>query len=229
MATSVLASVPAFGLRLDPKKPVLFKIFLNKRELVPAGISEKRRQSDKEMDRQHAEEAIARGDNRAAVDGRVRPGRVDTGNAVYQNVPAVQIGSIRSLLALKGYRLGDVHWFEKLGHGKHAKTQYVIVMYLATDCQPIELPPEALEGLRKLCREAPYTANVWDNENIQTLNFTSRQVGLKPKAKIVSRDGYIRILDLDSEQDVGEMEREEELMSAQEIERLLAQYKKKLK
>jgi hypothetical protein len=219
--TTPQAFVPAFGLKLDPAKPILFKIFLNKHELVPAGIPEKKRASDKEMDRQHAEEAIARGDSRAAVDGRVRPGRVDTGNAVYQNVPAVQIGSIRSLLALKGYRLGDVHWFEKKGFGKHPRTQYVIVMYLAANCEPIVLPPEVLEGLRELCRGAPYTADVWDNRDTQTLNFRSRQVGLKPQATILSRDGYIRIVDLYNDRDVAEIEREEELAATDDIVEML--------
>ena len=227
MDSTTLVSVPAFGLRLRADRPILYKFFVNKRELVPAGLHETTRDSDKKVDQQHAEKAIAAGDAHSAMQGRVRPGRVDTGVAVYQNAISTQIGSIRSLLAPKGYRLGDAHFYKKSGFGKYAKDQWVIVLYLSTEVlESIMLSSATVEGLRKLARESTWTANIWDNLDTQTLNFTNRQAGQKAKGTLVLREGFLKLLDLEGE-DVSEVERTEELTSAAEIERLIAEFQPK--
>lgn len=222
-----LASVPAFGLKLDPGKPLLFKFYLNRLELVPPGLKEIHRPPNVEMDHRQAEKAIARGDERSAMDGRVRPSRKDTGNPVYQNVERVQIGSLRSLLALRGYKLEFPHFFKQSGYGKNPRDQWVVVLGLDANREESEpLSQNTLEGLRALARESVYTADVWDNHDKQTLNFRKRQPDQKPLTKIVQRDGYIRLLDAIEGQDAAELERQEDLASIEEIEQLLASLKK---
>ena len=226
--TDAPVSSLALGLRLDPNKVLLYKFYLNRRDLVPAGIREIPRPSNKAMDDAHAQEAIARGDEHAAMDSILRPGRRDTGKAIYQNAKYTQIGSIRSMLAPKSYRLTDVHFFEQKGYGKKPRDQWIVVAALDTQGDSFRLSPETVDGLRKLALESTYTANVFDNFKDQTLNFTERQPGQKPKAKLVVRKGFLQILDLEEGKDVASIEREEDLMSAKEIEDLLASFKRQM-
>jgi hypothetical protein len=202
------------GLVLDGR-PLLYKFQVGSRDAVPAGIKEVVRQSDREIDKRHADEARAMGDDRAAVQGRVRPGRVDTGEAIYQNEPGVHIASVRSLLALRRYGLVDIHFYMKPGFGKHGRDTAMIVMRLEVAGERIKLPYATIEGLRRLARENRWTLNIWENFDNATINFT-RRTQEKAIQMLVMRDGCLRLVEID-ENDPRLLEREEDALVGQEL------------
>lgn len=209
-------SCPALGLELYGQ-PILYKFFLSKQELVPEGIRTVERDNDRAVDRRHAEEAKAEGRSHDGMEGRVRPGRVDTGSAIYPNQASVRIGSIRSLLALQGYRVTDCHFYLKPGFGK-GKDQYVIVLSLQVGGKSTTLSKETIEGLRRLARENTWTLNVWDNGNDRpsTINFTARQPNGRSERMLAIRDGFLKLTDLNGV-DPYEMERAEDARISDEI------------
>lgn len=187
-------SCPALGIDLCACDEILYKFTVGSRSQIPTDIREISRPSDKKMDQKHANEAKQAGLYREATDGLVRPGRVDTGIAVYQNVERVRIGSIRSLLALEGFALVDVHFFQKPG-----SEQCVIVMLLSQEGEPMKLLHRTIEALRKLARENVWKFHGWDNSNLgkpATLNFTSKQQG-NPECMLVVRNGFLQVTDLE--------------------------------
>lgn len=195
---------------------LLYKFFVRSRADVPAGIHEANRQSEKALDQRRANEAKEEGRGRDGMVGRIRPSRVDTGNPVYQNEANVQIGSIRSLLALRGYRVADCHWY------RQQNGQHVIVLSLKQGGDSVTLAPETIEGLRKLARESTWKVNIWDNyqNRPSTLNFTDRKEGGNPQRMLVIRDGFLKLTDLDAT-DPYEMERAEDERMSDEISGLL--------
>jgi hypothetical protein len=210
-----LPSSHARGLKLDATKALLYKITVNNRDLVPVGIPEKKREATRVLDQRHADAAIAAGKPELAVADRVRPDRKDTGGAIYQNIDRVGIGSIRSLLALKGYVITNVHYFPQ-------RDKFVIVLSLAVGGTPIMLAPETIEGLRKLARENSWTANFWDNDSTQTFNFTRRAAGALPQVVTLFRNGYVMLVDAEGES-ATTIETREDLRNAAEISQLANQ------
>lgn len=186
------------GLYLRSLKSVLVKFMVKDRSLVPAGLRDVSRPSDKVMDKIHAEEVVKAGEPRLAMEGRVRPGRVDTGKPIYQNEEHVRAGFIRQGLVNNGLRLTDAHFFVKRA-GKGGD-QYVIVLSYNRSWGDLPvLSEETLEGIRRLVREFNYTAHVWDNPGGNaTVNFTARQTGAFAQTLIV-RDGVLTLESGDTE------------------------------
>lgn len=211
-------SCPALGLDLEASTTIIYKFFVRERSLIPSGLREGSKRSNQAADRKHAEEAVAAGQERAAMDSRVRPGRVDTGMAVYQNAERVRIGSVRSLLAREGFWLSDAYFFEKQARGNRP-TDYVIVLVLSTENEEaMKLTRATMEGLRKLARENVWTTHVWDNSNLgnpSTANFTGRQQG-KPSHELVVRDGFLR-LETPEGKNAYEVETQEDAQIADEL------------
>lgn len=220
-------SNPGQGLELRGQS-LLYKFFIGNRNSVPAGIREISRESDRKVDQRHAGEAVAEGNARGAIEGLVRPGRVDTGVAIYQNEQATHIASVRSLLALRGYRVVDCHYYVKPGFGRNPRDTAVIVLSLSQRGEGIELSKETLSGLRKLARENRWTTHVWDNgsERPSTINFTSR-TQVRPEKMMVMRDGFLRLVPVEGN-DAWVIEREEDSRIALDLLDQLERLKKVL-
>jgi hypothetical protein len=194
-------SHPLRGLDLFASRVLIYKFFVRDRSLVPQGLREGARQSNRTVDRQHAEVARAAGQANVAEVDRIRPNRVDTGMPVYQHEQRVHIGSVRSLLAHKGFWLADAYFFEKPAQ-RDKPADFVIVLVLSMDNEEaMRIPRATMEGLRRLARENIWTAHVWDNSNLgnpSTVNFTSRQQG-NPKHTLVVRADFLQLVTSDGE------------------------------
>ncbi len=209
------------GLDLNASPIILYKFYVRDRTLVPPGLREGQPRSNWQTDRQHAEEAEAAGLGNLAIDGRVRPGRTDTGKAVYQNENRVQIGSVRALLAREGYYLVDACFFEKPSKGVRP-SDFVISLTLSSleRDSARKLPRPTMDALRKLARENTWTAHVWDNTNLgnpATVNFTSRQQG-KPSGMLVVRGNFLQLVNSDGENAAVVEQREEREIARELIE-----------
>jgi hypothetical protein len=172
---------------------ILYKFFVANRSVVPEGLREVSTTADKARDQKNADIAKSEGNGKLAVEGRVRPGRVDTGKAIYQNVERVKIASVRSLLARKGYRLTDAHFYQKIG-----QESCVIVLNLSTKGEAVKLSRKTMDALRAMSRDLSWKTNVWDNgdERPSTVNFTNSS-SRQPGQMLVVRDDFLRLVDLD--------------------------------
>lgn len=219
-------SNPGQGLELRGQD-LLYKFFVGNRNAVPEGIREIGRESDRKVDQRHAQAAVAEGNARGAVEGLVRPGRVDTGVAVYQQEQATHVASVRSLLALRGYKVVDCHYYVKPGYGRNPRDTAVIVLSLSQQGEAKELSKEILSGLRKLARENRWTTHVWDNgERPSTINFTSR-TQVRPEKMVVMREGFLRLVPVEGN-DAWVIERDEDSRIARELLDQLEHLKKVL-
>jgi len=187
--TSIAPQV-RIGINLADEEHILFKITLSNKSLVPAGIREIERESDKVIDRRNADKAIAAGNARVATVGRVRPGRVDTGKPIFQNVERVRVSLVRGILARKGFRLADAHFFVR-NDGKA-----VLVLSLMKGRDTLELPRATVEAIRAMARDNVWTADMWENVDNATLNFRARQQG-SAKQSITVDDDMLMMVDGD--------------------------------
>jgi len=116
--------------------------------------------------------------------GRIRPGRVDTGEQVFNNEPMVSAELVRRGLTNIGFGLDDAHWFEKVMPGK--QTKYVVCLAFSPKDGPIaEYSRETTEAMRSLASTA-WFCHVWLNPNgVVTANFVGLQNGLAKQALVV--------------------------------------------
>jgi len=101
---------------LDGIKRILVKFFFTNADLVPPGIRQQKRLSDAEMDEIHAKQNPEKGQK-----GRVRFGRVDTGEHFIDNLQSVGASILPVQLAKAGYGAVDIHTFIKEGRPKKNK------------------------------------------------------------------------------------------------------------
>ncbi len=164
----------------------MMKFFFTSKKHLPAGIEEKTRKSDEEID--FGRNVMAKNKELGAY-GRIREGRVDTGTQVANNLPMTQPAMLRRGLASQGYRLVDAHWFRKTQEGKTDK--YVVVLSFKHGAEEnIDLGRKTLDAIRKLARTL-WFCHIWQNEKNFTVNFVGLQQGTKPSYSVVSREGSI--------------------------------------
>ena len=170
---------------------VLVKFNFTNKRWIPAGIPEKGRQSDADMDRIHADIAATTFENPALGEiGRYRPGRVDTGEATVNNALEAHAGLIRRGLYNNGYVLADLNWFENRG-------KFVVVAAfrpVSPDVTAPKLSEKTVTALRALSTTTWNFCHVWENPNgVVTVNFVGRNPDKKPARSIVIRNGAIEV------------------------------------
>lgn len=177
---------------------VLVKFFFKDPDLIPAGISRVDRQPSYQLDVARQLEAFKAGQKALAISGRVRKGRVDTGEQVIKFNRPVHAAVLRRGLANNGYRLTHLHWFSidpdpaKDTKGQ-AEPMYVVCACLVRQLQNSEPSSAHVDALRALSNLAWNTLFVWENPpgNPATINFRGLAKGQKPKAALVVRDGSV--------------------------------------
>jgi len=178
---------------------VLVKFHFTNKKHVPAGIRWIDRPTDQTVDDVHAQQAVAAGLFDQGTVGRVRPGRVDTGRHVVDNCPDVQLAVLRRGLTNVGFRLEDVHAFEKLADPRN-KPKVIVVLTFVRNDNGVELTRPTLEALRGLGRSTWQYCHVWDNPNgVVTINLVGRrwddknQCYLPPRHALVVRDWKLQV------------------------------------
>lgn len=178
---------------------MLVKFFFTNQEHIPDGIPEVGRQSNHEMDAYHARMIALMGDANRATLGRLREGRVDTGDCVIENLPMAQVGLIRRGLANNGRHLILAHWHYQQPRGPNRRGKYVVSLTFAPLVEEIgvvipELPRATVVAMRTLAHTTWAYCHVWDNAPVPvaTINCVGRQPDAQPKHAIVVREHHIR-------------------------------------
>lgn len=178
---------------------MLVKFFFTNQEHIPNGIPEVGRQSNFEMDRYHAEMIRLMGDANRATLGRLREGRVDTGDCVIENLAMAQVGLIRRGLANNGRHLILAHWHYQQPRGPNHRGKYVVSLTFAPLIEEIgvvipELPRATVEAMRVLANTTWAYCHVWDNAPVPvaSINCVGRQPDARPKHAIVVREHTVR-------------------------------------
>jgi hypothetical protein len=156
---------------------IVVKFNFTNRVHIPAGIPEKARGTDKEVDARHAQDAIKSGDIAAAEVGKERAGRVDTGIPVIKNLEMVQVAMLRQGFARAKYLLADCHYYRHAVEGKQTKFVVCLTFRRLESVEGIPpLPSKTVEAMRDLARTTWGFAHVWSNPNgVVTINMVSRK------------------------------------------------------
>lgn len=172
---------------LDQYGRILIKFLFTNPKHIPAGIPEQKVGSNEERDLNHLIEAATQCWIEKAEVGRVREGRVDTGENFIPGLNSVSIGEGFAQLIGGGWnRIANPHWFcqqPKTQPGqKPRQLKYVVVLNLmridgARVLAP-NTPKEALGGLNYLINDCNWTLHGWTNPNgVITLNNMMIQEG----------------------------------------------------
>lgn len=187
-------------------RTILCKFFFTNPAHIPQGVEEKDRKTNAEMDRQHTKAAYQAGHGYLAQVGRIREGRVDTGNHFIDNVHNVQPGFLTKGLANVGYHATSCHWFFKSGEGK-SSDKYVVVVELTLngDNDATALPEAGLNQRRALANTCWQWCHGYANpDGTITLNFGGREPEQTAKNAVVVRNRHLtaaRIESLVAEED----------------------------
>lgn len=188
---------------------VLVKFNFTNPKHIPAGIPEKAREGDKEVDSQHAIWAAVNGMAEKAQVSRKREERVDSGEHVIDNLLNVQVAALRSGFANNDFVIADAHWFrhqpnKRAGQSHSPKPKFVVCLtYRAVE--PSEKIPKLLrktvEALRELANTTWKYCHVWNNpDGCATVNMVGRSWNDKeqcydtPQNAIVVRDKTLKAI-----------------------------------
>lgn len=152
------------GLDLGNEDVILLKFTVISKESIPSlvGLQKVVREADYVIDQQHKLEAFAEGRHDDAKLGNIRPGRIDTGKIIYENLSDVSVDSVGAGLLDCGFDFVDAHYYVKPGKTvmrwkkvegeKHKQQipvqlddQYVIVLALERRAHNRRIPDELLE------------------------------------------------------------------------------------
>jgi len=180
---------PAFeGLDLTDPIAVLVKFHVSKEEHLPLGIRQVSRGTDAAEDMQHRMDALKVKLGRTSTEtGRHRPGRVDTGVPVLRTNVPTHVGSFHQWMIHSGFGLTDVHWFEKpLQPGR--KPSFVLVCRYEKG-EETSVSNRLAMAVQELAASGSWFVHCWMNPGpVDTVNMTSRQLGMKPKLQLEVRD-----------------------------------------
>lgn len=191
------------GVSLDSVQTVLVKFFFSNQRHIPQGIKVGKLTDFHNQDDNHAINASLQGRIDLAEVGRVRPGRVDTGENVVKDLQRVQLGVIRRGLTNAGFQLSQVNSF----YHEH-KRKFVVVLGFtkggyyeeaaATEeerrSHAILNSPETVEALRALGRTTWQWCHVWDNSEVSqtaTINVGGMLTDTTPLYAIAIRERTI--------------------------------------
>lgn len=183
---------------------IYVKLSVKSESFVPAGIRHRPRTSDKQVDRNHADKAEDMGQSELAKVGRERPGRVDTGEHVIDNMQNVQVATVRRALANNGWYLQEAYTYTKRpptggtyrkGSRRPTETYVVVLQYKRHD-PSIHLEHELQEDLRELGRITWQYLHVWRNpDGTLTVNCGGPSF-IRPRYGLVVRDGKLKPIPL---------------------------------
>lgn len=179
----------------------LVKFYFTNSAHLPPGIPGKDRPSNDEMDAYHASIMACLGEQAKNAIGRIREGRIDTGECVIQNAPLVQVGVLRRGFAANRLRLLDAHWFEQEARQSGHKPKYVVCLTFA-EVRSVaggefpKLPRATEDALRVLANTTWQFCHVWDNTPIpiSTINCVGRQPDAVPRHAIVVRGKVVQAI-----------------------------------
>lgn len=184
-----------------PVLTLLVKFTFKRPELIPEGIPRVDRPYDYQVDVAHQVDAYNAGQAKLGRVGRIRKGRVDTGEQVIAVRRPVHAGMIRRGLASQGFSLQDLHWYSREDSGRGPKSvdpKYVVVASFVNRLQNSEPLAAHVRALRELAAMTWAQCFVWDNPNsLATINFVGKQGdGQQPKHAIVARGGKVTAIDI---------------------------------
>ncbi len=193
-------------------KTVMVKFFFTNPAHIPVRLARAKSLRPKlatDSDTFNAIVATGQGRPELAEVGRVRPGRVDTGVQVVDNLQFVQLGLIRRGLTNVGFQLHDAYSF----FIPHKRKHVVVLVFekgyyeeaTATDEEKrihnLLNSRDVVEALRALGRTTWQWCHVWDNREIRqtaTINVGGKlpdEERMNANA-IVVRDGQIIAVDI---------------------------------
>ena len=192
---------------LDPwacakHKAVLIKMSVKDKALIPLAIERRRRESDQDVDKRHAEQAAAIGKAELGEVGRERVGRVDTGVHAIDNLGPVQVALLVKGLASNGYHLTDAHCFTKVKRYagspelKSDRTHVIVLVFTYSEDR-VELLPELSEALLELRKRIWQYVHVWDNAETHgtvTVNLGGPLNEIAPKWALVVRNRTLKAI-----------------------------------
>lgn len=151
------------------------------------------RPDNAKMDQRHAYNAFQRGHGHLAEVGRIRAGRVDTGEHFIDNIHNTHAGCVVRGLDNIGYKLSQLHWYLKRDEMTNRPggpiDKYVAVIGMVTGADAIELPNKSLEKRRILAATCWQWCHGYANpDGVITLNFGGFMPGGKPQHSVVVRD-----------------------------------------
>lgn len=124
--------------------------------------------------------------------GRIRLGRVDTGELIFGNEPMASAELVRRGLTNAGFRLVDAHWFEKVMPAGRP-TKYVVNLTYVKGATIAQHDRETTEAMRALASTA-WFCHVWLNPGgVVTANFVGLQDG-SAKQELVVRNKMLTMV-----------------------------------
>src|SRR3989344_1381182 len=192
--------VPTGVLSLEEEDTILFKFNFGKFAMVPRDIIEVIRQPDYRMDVLHQMEVYRAKLGKLAKVGRVREGRVDTGECVIEARRPIQVATRRRGLANNDFRLVGLHRFRRKKEqefGDDTNT-YVVCACFARVEHGIELTNEQTQALRELAGLTWNQCYVWKNPegHPATINCVGPVKNQQPKWGLVIRDGAVKVIEV---------------------------------
>lgn len=179
-------------------KTVIAKFLFTNSKHIPAGIQEQVRLSDAKMDEVHRKNAVEAGQVSKAYKGRVRQGRVDTGEHFIDNAHQMQAGLLRRGLASVGYHLTEAHWYLKKGDPlRDTSDKFVVVLKFSDNTdESADISRQCTEGIRALANTTWGWCHGWSNpDGVVTLNFGGRQPPEnRPCCAVAVRDRDLQVI-----------------------------------
>lgn len=175
--------------KLNKYGRILVKFYFTNPIHIPQGINEMFVGSNEERDYNQVAEAAMNGWIQKAEVGRVREGRVDTGENFIPGISSVSLGGgLRQLISGGWCFLTNPHWFKqqpKPYPGKKTRQlKYVVVFNMVREeslpeCKNQDgIQEESKSGIRHLSLECNWTLHGWANpDSTVTLNGTRKEEG----------------------------------------------------
>jgi len=194
---------PTVHLRDADKSPVdtiIAKFTVNKRAMVPAGIAERQRGTDEQSDVRQQLNTIRAGQADLAEVGRVREGRVDSGEQriIVEGNPT-NVDFLRRNLTSSGFRLTQVQYYERVTDpGKPwSKTKYVIECIftrVTAELEPYDTT-KIDDALRQLATTSFNFCYVWVNPDLTcTINLSGRAPDVDSHGSLKVVDGELQFV-----------------------------------
>lgn len=177
-------------------------------DYIPAGIEWVDRPPDYQVDVIHQQDALRAGADKSVIEvGRVREGRVDTGEQVLSVNRPVQAAMLRRGLINNGFRLSHLHAFKRANTNnprkdndprKELPTTFAMNAVYTRGITGIETTAPITEALRQMAKLAWSNSYLWDNGpgKPATINFAGCLQFQPPKKALVVREGRVVAIDV---------------------------------
>lgn len=174
---------------------VLVKLALPDEGSVPPGLPSIKRLTDLAMDAKHSNLALSLGTKDRGEIGRVRHGRVDTGEHVVDNMKMVSLSAVAASLERFGYKLAYPHYFTKESErGRKYVVVLPFVQGLSEDDDGEEQVIQIVQqsAINELMEDLWNYCHVWRNpDGTVTVNMVGRIKGQLPKHALLVEEGRL--------------------------------------